>query len=355
MLQVSPVHPQSALVRQWLSASAREIARSRGYASGGIAAAHRHLARATEGRCVLEVDDPSRFGAFGAGEVRLGETAIRLLTCDSATVCRNSTRRPPSRNHVVLQCVLDGHFDVMQGNRHARVNAGQALVTGSVGNTVKQWRGACALLNLVMPRDALGRLARAADPATADLDQPAVEFGRMTVLELGRAVSLAHFIGAVVSDLSDSGGVFHQDRVAAETERALHLLVCKSLAARNGEAPALSSQRPSTAAPFYVRRAETFMRAHLARALSLTTLAEAAGVSPRTLQYGFRLYRQATPMDCLRRLRLAAAREALLEAALTGLRIGEIAAACGYVSLSHFSRDYRACFGESPSATLRAG
>ena len=347
MLQDIPAHPPSSLVRQWLSASARQISRAKGFASGGIDAAHRHFARATEGRCVLTVDDPTRFAEFGAGEVRLGDTGIRLLTCESATGCRKLTHRPPARDHVILQCVLRGSFEVIQGNRHAQVNAGEALVVGSVGNTIKQWRGASTLLNIVMPQEALGRLLTE-DESFAGLAP--VEFGRMQIIELGGVASLAQFVGAVVSDLGDSGSVFRVGRMASQAEQALHMLMLKSLVPHQGHSEA---EMVSTTAPFYVRRAESFMRAHLAEALTLGGLAEAGGVSSRTLQYGFRVYRKSTPMEALRKIRLTAAREALLHAPASGLRIGEIAKRCGYISVSHFSRDYRACFDESPSDTVR--
>jgi transcriptional regulator GlxA family with amidase domain len=172
----------------------------------------------------------------------------------------------------------------------------------------------------------------------------------MTVIELGIVANLAHFVGAVVSDMSENRSVFLDDHIAGQTERALQLLLLKSLAAVHyGRAP----ETVSAPAPFYVRRAEIFMRENIAEALSLGDLAESAGVSSRTLQYGFRMYRHMTPMEALRKIRLAAAREALVTVPASGRSVGEIALRCGYVSLSHFSRDYRACFGESPSETLR--
>jgi AraC-like DNA-binding protein len=351
MLQELPVHPPSALVRQWLSASARQMAFGKGFASGGLEMAHRHLASTTDGRCVLSVEDSSRFGAFGAGEVRLGETSIRLLTCESRTNCRKSTQRTPDRNHIILQCVLNGSFDVIQGERRVQVRAGQALVTGTVGDTIKRWRGTSALLNIVMPHAAVAR-AVAADESLAGVSP--VAFGRMTVIELGIVANLAHFVGAVVSDMSENRSVFFDDRIATQTERALQLLLLKSLAAVHyGHAPETVGATVSAPAPFYVRRAEIFMRENLAEALSLADLTEAAGVSSRTLQYGFRLYRQTTPMEALRKIRLTAARRALVSLPASGGSVGEIALRCGYVSLSHFSRDYRACFGESPSETVR--
>jgi transcriptional regulator GlxA family with amidase domain len=95
------------------------------------------------------------------------------------------------------------------------------------------------------------------------------------------------------------------------------------------------------------------MRAHFARALAPDELAKASGVSVRTLYYGFKKYRNLTPVQYLKDMRLIQARRILIEAQSEGGRIHTIATMVGYDNASQFARDYRLHFGETPTDTLR--
>ena len=116
----------------------------------------------------------------------------------------------------------------------------------------------------------------------------------------------------------------------------------------------IASLQPPTAeaiVPAGIRRALAHMRGNLERQLTLAELVLASRVPARTLQRQFRLFLGAAPLVHLRRMRLAAARQALLEAA-PGASVTAIAARNGLGHAGRFSVDYRACFGESPSDTL---
>ena len=89
------------------------------------------------------------------------------------------------------------------------------------------------------------------------------------------------------------------------------------------------------------------------KAIDIDDLAAATGVSSRTLYYGFKQHRGASPGKYLKGVRLLRARRSLLEAQLHGGRVGEVAASVGYDNKSQFARDYKEYFGESPTATLR--
>ena len=54
--------------------------------------------------------------------------------------------------------------------------------------------------------------------------------------------------------------------------------------------------------------------------------------------------------DELRRLRLEHARQLLAEPANASLRVTDIAFDCGFSDISHFTRQFRAYFGESPTS-----
>ena len=87
--------------------------------------------------------------------------------------------------------------------------------------------------------------------------------------------------------------------------------------ARNG-----TRHLPVAIAPFYVRRVEDYIRAHLDEPLTIERLAELAGVSPSTLFAGFRHRHGTTPMGFVRQLRLQHVREELLADA-SPARVGD--------------------------------
>jgi TolB-like protein/AraC-like DNA-binding protein len=104
--------------------------------------------------------------------------------------------------------------------------------------------------------------------------------------------------------------------------------------------------------PRNVVRAIDFMRARLDRKVTMADLVAACGVADRTLQSHFRVFLGLPPLRYFRRLRLAAVRERLSSGA-NGASVSEIAAGYGFDHFGRFSAQYRRCFGELPSTTLR--
>lgn len=101
-----------------------------------------------------------------------------------------------------------------------------------------------------------------------------------------------------------------------------------------------------------VRRACALIGDHHGEALTVGDVAEALGVSVRTLQDCFRRELQTTPTAYLRACRLDAVHRAL-RAADPGASVTTIALQHGFAHLGRFAGEYRARFGESPSTTLR--
>jgi AraC-like DNA-binding protein len=90
-----------------------------------------------------------------------------------------------------------------------------------------------------------------------------------------------------------------------------------------------------------------------AERLSVADLCDVAGVSERTLQYAFQDILGLSPLTFLKRLRLHRARKDLCNSVERRRSVTEIATYWGFWHLGEFSRDYRACFGELPSETLK--
>ncbi len=100
-----------------------------------------------------------------------------------------------------------------------------------------------------------------------------------------------------------------------------------------------------------VKLAEEYIHANSDDIISSSDIANAAGVSIRSLQRSFVDTNGTSPMRYLKQLRLERARSRLLAAA-KGTTVTEIAFASGFSHLGAFSVEYRQKFGETPRETL---
>ncbi len=87
------------------------------------------------------------------------------------------------------------------------------------------------------------------------------------------------------------------------------------------------------------------MESHLEQLRSCEAMADSVGLSLRQLERLFQRHFDTTPGRFYMGLRLERARMLVLQ---TSLSILEVAAACGFVSASHFARCYREAFGKTP-------
>jgi AraC-like DNA-binding protein/TolB-like protein len=102
--------------------------------------------------------------------------------------------------------------------------------------------------------------------------------------------------------------------------------------------------------PQHVKRALAYMRANMAERITGERLASACAISERTLLRQFQQFVGLAPLAYLRRLRLNAARSALVGPENSD-PIADIAVRCGFSHLGRFATEYRRLFGETPSDT----
>ncbi|TCG06829.1 AraC family transcriptional regulator [Paraburkholderia steynii] len=105
--------------------------------------------------------------------------------------------------------------------------------------------------------------------------------------------------------------------------------------------------------PTHVRRARDYIDAHLGDPLPMATLAHEAGVSPRTLQNGFRDFLDTTPAAFIRERRLEAVHAALRRD--PSRAVTDVLIEYGVNSFGHFAKAYARRYGCLPSATARRG
>jgi transcriptional regulator GlxA family with amidase domain len=160
--------------------------------------------------------------------------------------------------------------------------------------------------------------------------------------------------------LSCAGGIAGLD-LAIELIGAAH---GPSLAAQVGDwyirahaREGSGAQRPSIAARYGTNHpgliaALTAMHDHVAEPLPREGLAAIAGISLRQLERLFVVHIGRSLGQEYLRLRLDAAMRLLRETTLPRI---DVAVACGFVDLSHFSRAFRARFGLTPTQARRSG
>ncbi|GLY29565.1 hypothetical protein Kisp02_29300 [Kineosporia sp. NBRC 101731] len=105
--------------------------------------------------------------------------------------------------------------------------------------------------------------------------------------------------------------------------------------------------------PSTLRRAVTFMHAHSDQPLTITQIAEAAGVSARALQRAFTRHHGCSPMRYLRDIRLEQAHRDLQAADPSyGDTVTDIARRWGFAHPGRFASAYRRAYDVHPSTTL---
>lgn len=107
-------------------------------------------------------------------------------------------------------------------------------------------------------------------------------------------------------------------------------------------------------APRHVKKVEEYIESHADEALTPGELAQLAGVSLRTLYAGFKDFRQVSPMEHLRNVRLQKVRDELnRDDQAADCSVTEIAIRWGFTHMGRFSQEYKRMFGELPSETKR--
>ena len=127
--------------------------------------------------------------------------------------------------------------------------------------------------------------------------------------------------------------------------------ICERIRGKNDRQRIPLTHRLGTSQPKLVD-AISLMEANLEEPMSLDELSRHVGLSRRQLERLFQKHVHCVPTRYYLELRLARARQLLLQ---TSRPIVDIAFACGFVSAPHFSKCYRDRYGVPPRAERRRG
>ncbi|MEB3964319.1 AraC family transcriptional regulator [Streptomyces kunmingensis] len=209
-----------------------------------------------------------------------------------------------------------------------------------------RWSGDCRLLAVKIERPALElQLERLLD---APIRLPLRLHPSMDVSH-GPGRSWARLARWAAEDALTPRGLIGQELMADPLHEAL--LNGLLLAAHHPYREELTRPvAPSRPAP--IKRAIDAMEAHPEHPFTVTALAEISGVGIRRLQQGFRQHVGMSPMDYLRRTRLARAHEELRAKETGQATVTDVAYRWGFTHLGRFAGAYRQRYGVTPSTTL---
>lgn len=246
----------------------------------------------------------------------------------------------------MVEMPLAGGASIAVGSEIVTTRPGAAAILSPTLGISSRWASGCAQIMLQIDRAAMERFLAAT--LYRPLHRP-LEFAPGFDLERGLGASFAGLVHHLGAELAGDEALSSSRLVATQFEQTLMSLLLGAQP-HNYRDAIQALERP--VAPRHVARAYDYMVANAHEAITIEDLAAVTGVSARALHHGFRKFRGASPMVCLKAIRLQRAR-ADLGQALPGEEVSTIARRWGFSNLGRFARDYRATFGEKPSQTLR--
>ena len=185
--------------------------------------------------------------------------------------------------------------------------------------------------------------------ATGKWNLPEIRFEPQFAWDTPKMASLQALLKSFVSELDRQGGLLESPAAVASIENALITLMLYGLQHN------LSDQmhEPGRNAGLHkVRLVEEYISSNAEQLVDMQTIAQVTGHSANSIFRAFQKYRDYTPMQFLRSVRMDRVRERLL-LSQTDVSISKVAFECGFTHLGRFSLAYKQRYGESPSDTVR--
>jgi AraC-like DNA-binding protein len=248
----------------------------------------------------------------------------------------------PEADHVRVQFHHAGVGATWVGSELVAVTPQQACISSGAA----EFDFAADFQQLVwrVPKDALvQKLAGlTGGPVVSDL-----EFDCTLDLTTPECTTLTQILACVVHAAETIAG----DAAAIVLTELEQALIASFLSASRHSCREALDRRAPGAAPWQVRRAESYIEAHWDQPVTIEDLSAVTGASARTLFRTFKQSRGYSPLDFARRVRLEKARGMLAEPG-PATTVTAVAFACGFGDLGRFSKDFCQAFGELPSALL---
>ena len=315
------------------------IAQTR-YGTDDPDAAHAFLsARYCGHRVVLDGSrEDFRFALTGrsAGDVRLSR--VRHSAGFSAT--------SDPLDYLFFTVITEGTMEIATTRDQARAARGGVLVY-PIGTPLTVGWDRFDIHVLDLP------VAVVADQAAVQtgMDPADLRFEAMTPVSPAMARYWRASVGMVNRELSAPDSALTNPLVQAST---LTMLAAAALSTfPNTAMTAPKTPGPGRVAPAALRRAIAYIDAHTDQPITVTEIANAAGVSARALQHAFKRHHDTTPLGYLAQARLQRAHRDLQGGDPTrGDTVTAIARRWGYTNPGRFATAYHAAYGQRPRHTL---
>ena len=250
----------------------------------------------------------------------------------------------------MVQLPLAGKAQLEVGSRTIESTPTLASVPPIDRDFSMTWDAGTPQLIVTAPKDALTRAASAlygADLHSQLQLAPSLDVSTPAGKAFVRAVYDFHDL---VNDRTRTPNAYVL-RLQQETLLAHWLMaVGSNFSSALGQWDAQGTEKGSSA---LVRDFSALLETHSSEELAVGDLAEALGVSVRTLQVAVARHANSTPSEMLREARLDRAHRLLLEADPRSANVTQIADECGFGHLGRFAQVYKRRFGQAPSETLR--
>ncbi|PCK78690.1 AraC family transcriptional regulator [Rhizobium sophoriradicis] len=280
--------------------------------------------------------------AYRCNFVSAGNLSIADCAYEGAISLRREA--PTSKVIIFLPVEGDAVFDAGQEPIHS--GPGRGTILGAGRATGARLLGPRRHLGLFVDQERINRHLTHMFERTITGD---ADFHPHIGLTAGPGLLLQQLVTNLYRGLG-GGGMLRESplAVSALCDATVYLLL-EAFPHRYSNDLTLPAPAPT---PRHVKWAIDFMHAHIAEPISLSEIATAAKVSIRTLQQGFRQFRNTTPIAYLHEIRMAAAHRDLLESGAKQA-VADIALRWGFTHLGRFAAEYRKRFSQLPSQTLK--
>lgn len=294
---------------------------------------------------VLRASKPERIQFHHSGNV-LRSTSTILGYVQYGTDVTIGVGEDMTLNCYSLSLPLSGEQELLKAGQLLRSDRDRGVIVMPFEHQELTIAGDCRKLQVAIPQAAVHRTLE-------DLLQRSVEVPLSFEAEMdavhGGSASWWRMVRHLADELERSRDLYDQVFFTRDMESAL--IKGLILTQPHNYSQELR-ERLEVKLPHYLVRARDFIHANARQDMYLEEIEQAAGVSCSKLFEGFRKYFGLSPMAYLRKHRLTAVRQEILEDR-SRRNISEIAMSWGFTHQGRFASEYRKLFDETPSMTVQ--
>ncbi len=290
----------------------------------------------------LRVNEPMRKSVLFLSSLDLGACGLTNLKygfdVDIDAGCIEDT--------YLVKWTLAGQGQIQCGERTAITSPRSLVITEPSEHTKIRMTAACQHLTVRVSRRAL------LEALAAKLRRPArktLQFELEIPMDSDFARAWCELVAHICHVSATAPAALASEGVRKQYSRTLMEIMLGAAPHNHAES---TDEAGGRATAWHVGRARDYVHEHLAEGISITEIAARVGVTPRTLQNGFRKAFNLTPAEYIRRARIDALHRALL-AADASAGVTSLMMNVGIVNFGRYAQYYREQVGVSPSTTLK--